>query len=402
MTSTSAVIDNPAVSSSDPNIGAAAVSWFEGVADDRLEADLCQMAADLAAGTARWLRLVAEYDRRRVWEQWECRSMANWLVWHVGISLITARQYVQVASTLCSYPLLEAEFAARRLSYSRVRALCRFITPATEVDLVGLARYATAAQLERFAAGVERAKRVAEPSNAEAQFERRSVTLYLDDDGTWVLRGRLTAEAGTALRRALDAEHGRVEADLREGCATEAEAAGLSRPEAAAALRAAREALGTVDQRLSDALIGLVERGHVATGRDRAGGGDSAESCRALIVVHRYADGVELEGGPAVSPDVADRLACDGDHVTATHTAAHRGGGAVDADGPAKSAGGEEPGIRYGRRRRHPTRATRRFLIERDRCCQVRGCGQRHHLQAHHVKHYAHDGLTVVVDLVNR
>ena len=119
-----------------------------------LEAELCQMAADHAAGTARWLRQVAEYDRRKLWQQWECPSMANWLVCHMGISLITARQCVQVATTLHAYPLLEAEFAAGRHSNSRVRALCRFITPAAEADLVCMARYATAAQLERFAAGV--------------------------------------------------------------------------------------------------------------------------------------------------------------------------------------------------------------------------------------------------------
>ena len=36
------------------------------VADERLEAELCQGAADLVAGMAKWLGLVAEYDRRRV------------------------------------------------------------------------------------------------------------------------------------------------------------------------------------------------------------------------------------------------------------------------------------------------------------------------------------------------
>ena len=129
------------------------------VADERLEAELCQGAADLAAGTAKWLGLVAEYDRRRVWAQWECRSMANWLAGYVGVSLVTARQYVQVANALVGLPLVAAEFAKGRLSYSRVRALCRFVTPELEADMVEMARFATAAQLERMAAGVERAKR---------------------------------------------------------------------------------------------------------------------------------------------------------------------------------------------------------------------------------------------------
>jgi hypothetical protein len=122
------------------------------VSSERLEAELCQFAADLSAGTARWLMMVAEYDRRRVWEQWECRSMASWLVGHCGVSLITARQYVHVAQTVEKFPLLWAEFLAGGLSYSRVRALCRFITPSSEADLVRMAKFCTAPQLERLAA----------------------------------------------------------------------------------------------------------------------------------------------------------------------------------------------------------------------------------------------------------
>ena len=65
--------------------------------------------------------------------------MAHWLMWHLGISLITSRQYVQVANTLTHYLRLQAEFAAGRLSYSRVRALCRFINPETGAELVDMA-----------------------------------------------------------------------------------------------------------------------------------------------------------------------------------------------------------------------------------------------------------------------
>ena len=126
------------------------------VADERLEAELCQGAADLAAGMAKWLGLVAEYDRRRVWAQWECRS---------GSPVTSASPWSRPASTSRSRtrssacPLVAAEFAKGRLSYSRVRALCRFVTPELEADMVEMARFATAAQLERMAAGVERAKR---------------------------------------------------------------------------------------------------------------------------------------------------------------------------------------------------------------------------------------------------
>ncbi len=49
------------------------------LATERLEAEILSTAAHLAAGTCRFLLLVAEYDRRQAWENWECRSAAHWL-----------------------------------------------------------------------------------------------------------------------------------------------------------------------------------------------------------------------------------------------------------------------------------------------------------------------------------
>ena len=49
------------------------------LATERLEAEILSTAAHLAAGTCRFLLLVAEYDRRHAWENWECRSAAHWL-----------------------------------------------------------------------------------------------------------------------------------------------------------------------------------------------------------------------------------------------------------------------------------------------------------------------------------
>ena len=59
---------------------------------ERLEAELATMAAHVAAGMGRWLTLVAEFDRRRGYEVWECRSTAHWLGWRCGIGLPAARE----------------------------------------------------------------------------------------------------------------------------------------------------------------------------------------------------------------------------------------------------------------------------------------------------------------------
>ena len=54
---------------------------------ERLEHELCELASHLEAGMARWLALLAEYDRRDGWWSWHgVRSVAEWIAWRCSIS----------------------------------------------------------------------------------------------------------------------------------------------------------------------------------------------------------------------------------------------------------------------------------------------------------------------------
>ena len=116
---------------------------------ERLEAEITSLAGHLAAAERRWLVLVAEYDRRRGYEEWGCRTCAHWLSWHCGLDLRAAQERVRVARALEPLPLISAEFGAGKLSYSKVRALTRVATPENEAGLVAVALHATAVQVER-------------------------------------------------------------------------------------------------------------------------------------------------------------------------------------------------------------------------------------------------------------
>src|SRR5467141_3387318 len=87
---------------------------------ERLEAQICEGAAHLAA-VGRWLLLVGEFDRRKGYERWECRSTAFWLNWHCGISVRTAQEQVRVGRALLDYPGIAEALCSGRLSYSKVR-----------------------------------------------------------------------------------------------------------------------------------------------------------------------------------------------------------------------------------------------------------------------------------------
>ena len=125
------------------------LSDVSGLDGERLEAQICALAARQAAEECAWLELVAEFDRRERFDLWECRSTAHWLNWHCGLSMPAARERVRVARALEGLPRLAEVFAAGRVTYSKVRAVTRVATAAIEEMLVELALAGTASQLDR-------------------------------------------------------------------------------------------------------------------------------------------------------------------------------------------------------------------------------------------------------------
>src|SRR4029079_2128685 len=98
-----------------------AASDMSTVSNDALEAQICGLAARLAADECRWLELVGEFDRRKGYAAWECRSTSHWLSWQCGMSLRAGREQVRVARALLVLPTVRSEFGAGRLSYLKVR-----------------------------------------------------------------------------------------------------------------------------------------------------------------------------------------------------------------------------------------------------------------------------------------
>src|SRR5690349_20072478 len=94
-----------------------------------IEAEVKHFAANIAAGTCRWLLLVGELERREAWKAWGTVSCAHWLSWQCGIALPTGREQVRVALALDALPATTTAFACGELSYTKVRALTRIASP---------------------------------------------------------------------------------------------------------------------------------------------------------------------------------------------------------------------------------------------------------------------------------
>ena len=61
-----------------------------------LEAELVAHAAFEAAGMARMLEVLAEFDRRRCWDSWGSVSAQHWLGWKCGLGYGAASERLRV------------------------------------------------------------------------------------------------------------------------------------------------------------------------------------------------------------------------------------------------------------------------------------------------------------------
>jgi hypothetical protein len=171
---------------------------------ERLGDEIAELAAHLHAGTYRLLVRLREFDRREGWHG-GFLSCAHWLSWRTRIGPGAAREKVRVARALGDLPLLSEAMRRGELSYAIVRALTRVAKPGDEARLLELARHATAAQVETLVRAWRRVDRLEEQAEEEKRHRNRHLTMYVDDDGTYVVRGRLEPEVGALLERALEA-----------------------------------------------------------------------------------------------------------------------------------------------------------------------------------------------------
>jgi hypothetical protein len=279
--------------------------------------------------------------------------------------------------------------------------------------------HATAAQVERIAAGCRRATSLDEQAARQA---RRLLNYQWDEDGCLVIRGRLSPEEGALVIAALEAARDAPEAasgrqqpagdsaespqrcgdpgddvgDERGGGGDERGDGSAGWADDSAESPHTRGAAGGRSN--ADALLVLAET-LLAHGPAPAPGGE-----RHQVVVHvdlatltRGHDGGEEDGeeggpgepgrrchlddGPALHPETVRRIGCDAALLAMVHG---RDGTLLDV----------------GRRTRAIPPGLRRALRERDGGCRFPSCTQRRWVDGHHIRHWAHGGETNLSNLI--
>ncbi len=396
--------------------------------NDQLSDQITTLAGQINAATYRFLKLIAEFDRRNAWSGYGLRSCAHWLNWKCGIAMSPAREKVRTARALEGLPNINAAFQTGALSFSKVRAMTRIATEENEDYLLNIAEYGTAQHMEVLVKSFRTVSRIADkPADFNAaeideckksvlgetqhelrqqqlEQESRSVSCYQDDDGMWIIKAKLPAEEGALVAKALkelgdsiaDSKKAEVASEAAEnnekGVSAETEMEIFSFGSLIENEEEKEEEKLTFPQRRADALVAFAEH-YLASGLDGSGGSQGlsslkgAERCQLVLHVRAgslNANSVDLGAnldGRWLIPNAARRLACDAGLLVVQEDEV---GNVLD----------------IGRKTRIIPPAMSRALAIRDGGCQFPGCCETRYTEGHHIKHWADGGETKLDNLV--
>jgi hypothetical protein len=388
-------------------------SFFnEGFAEknEQLEDQITTLAGQINAANYRFLKLIAEFDRRQTWAGYGLRSCAHWLNWKCGMSMNPVREKVRAARALEGLPGINAAFQKGELSFSKVRAMTRIATNENEDYLLNIAEYGTAQHVEVLVKAYRIVSRIAdkqedfiaadlglseeaqELKRQELQQEKRSVICYQEDDGSWIIKAKLPQEEGGLIARALTELGDRI-ADSKNRADTaadiECEKSVSAETETETFALDKQEERITFPQRRADALVAFAEL-YLASPSSSLNGLPTlkgAERCQLIMHVragadHKVGTPVDTElNGRWLLPNAARRMACDAGLLVVEE----------DAVGNV---------LNIGRRSRTIPPAMSRALAIRDGGCQFSGCCETRYVEGHHIKHWADGGDTKLDNLV--
>lgn len=316
-----------------------------------------EKASHINAAYAGLLAEIAEMDVLGGCVHHGAKTIEEWVVWRIGVTPTEARHHVRIARRLGDLPEIFGSFRRGELSYWQVRAIAPVATPEIEAELLNLARYSTAGQLQRLVRAYKSCLDRAELELSNDRHRARALNYHFDDDGFLIVNGRLAPEEGAVFRAALEKAEDTVRAELPDDRA--------ERP--------------SPEQIRADALV------EVAKGSLRAG----AEGAAVVpsVVVHvdvpSLIDGTgercEIADGPSIASETARRLTCD-----CTLQALY------EADGEMQD---------LGRKKRVVSPRMRKALEARDKTCVFPGCDRNKFLDAHHIVHWVHNGETKLLNL---
>ena len=304
----------------------------------------------IASAHVALLRVIAEVDRRKAWQDSGARDLAHWLSIRYGMSWWKADRWIKAAAALENLPAISDALETGVLGIDKVVELCRFATAETESELIGWASDATCATIRRRA---DLEVRAALDETTELERDRSLRYWYEDGGRRFGLEARMPSAQGAIVAKALERVVDQIPA-------MPAQTDGV-----------------VIEARRADALLALCSQ-HIAA---------DADADRATVVVHASLEALsgrrnaETEHGAVMPPEALQRLACD-----------------ARIQVVAESDAGDA--ISLGRTKREPSASMMRQLRHRDRGCRFPGCGSAAFANAHHIVWWSRGGATDLTNLL--
>jgi hypothetical protein len=290
--------------------------------------------------------IVREADDDGDWQSAGCSSSAQWLAQVCSSDHRTAVRITRTSSALRSLPALDHAMSTGVLTLDQVAAAAEFATPASDAEL---ARLAVGKPPREIALA---ARTIVPPTVTDDQelYERRALSMsWTGGRRELAFSGRLPLEQGAAFEQAIWS--------------------------IAKAQRAIDKQVGGVldwQQSAADALVTLA--------RQYGGADGDARRSPTTVIVHISDEGPPLlEGAGPLSPETAERLACDARRLTI------------------KPIGRDLVHSRVGRCASY---AQQRALHKRSSHCQYPACSATRELEAHHLTPVERGGKTELDNLM--
>ncbi len=338
---------------------------------DSFEVRIARTAGLINALHAEMVDLMGEALEQGFAQGYGIHSPSHWLAWQAGLSPARAEALVRLAKRRGELPTVMASIRVGELSVDAAVEIARLAPADYEESVTDLAKVAMVSQLRRVLRtyGYDHDAQE-DPSGPKPKAEERSVSMGTDEKGWW-LRGRLPADEGAVVEKAINAARDDRFRALRDEQRDVEERLGLP-PGSAPSVTAA------------DGLLAMaMAEASLAAGSDAHPGSD-----RYLVHLHLDASPTESDPtgvasiglGPPLPAALRSLLLCDCNlrPVFEVHGTA----------------------LSVGRRTRTVSNRLRRVIEHRDRGCRVPGCGRTHGLEVHHIEHWEDGGPTDTDNLI--
>jgi hypothetical protein len=340
--------------------------------DLELGGKITLLAGQINAATYLFLKMLAEFDRRKGWCKNGIRSCSHWLTLNCSLAVATAHEHLRVAHCLEKLPKTNEGFESGVLSYSKVRAMTRVATDDNEAILISAAANSSASHVENLVRKYRQVDADQNPIEPKDEYQQRKLTAYQNKDGMWIINAKLPQLEGGLVVKAL--EEIMRQQDRNSSAEESKEAQENSSAEESEEVRA------SFSQKRADALSSMSEHFIATATVDDENGGIQAlaghERCQ--VVLHLNLDNADTPPNMdyhCISVANAKRFSSDASLYTVLE----------DRYGDV---------LNIGRKARTISPPLARALNVRDETCCFPGCCANKYVDFHHVTHWIDGGET--------